>query len=107
MERPWLARPYRFADGIPWDEFRYEIFVPRDKQLISVGGAIRIFGKQPHYIAFICTKAKNRKIRTPQDAMKLSDGNYVKGRNMKEALTNLKQRFPQPDVLLDQQDATF
>lgn len=98
MERKWVARPYRYADGVPWNQDRYEIFVLTAEGMVSVGGAIRSWSHRT--VAFLCPKEVQRKIRTPQDAETRTEGLYVVGASVKEALSQLKWRWPNPDHTL-------
>ena len=94
MEKRFIARPYRYADGVPWNEDRYEIFVWENGKWESVGGAIRKWGGKT--IAFLCIPSSQRDIRTPEQAVRKSDGLYVWGDNVKSALQALKCMYPNP-----------
>jgi hypothetical protein len=101
MDRLWIARPYRYADNVPWNDDRYEIFVLNDKrEWVSVGGALRRWDGQT--VAFLCKKGVNREIRTPQHAQDKTNGNYVFGTNVKRALQTLKWKYPNPEALLEE-----
>jgi hypothetical protein len=109
MERKWVARPYRYADGVPWNEDRYELFVAGEGGLVSIGGAIRSWDHRT--VAFLCPKTLQRLIRSPKDAVNRTDGFYVIGASVKEALMLLKWRWPNPELTLLElaalQDFTF
>lgn len=98
MKKQWVARPYKYADGVPWNEDRYEIFVKENGEWVSVGGAIRRWNQRT--IAFICTKTQQRSIRTPQQAEKETDGLYVWGNSVRSALNTLKWKYPDPATTL-------
>jgi hypothetical protein len=96
MRRRWLARPYAYADGVPWNDGRYEIFIRGSAgDMVSVGGAM--CNRKQGTIAFLCPKSTNRIIRTPLDAANLTDQLYVKAATLKDALTLLKKTFPDPE----------
>jgi hypothetical protein len=101
MEHPWIARPYRYADSVPWNQDRYEIFIRSNGELVSVGGAMRTWNGRT--IAFICRKPANRKIRTPEMAEKETQGMYVWGSSVKAALVTLKWKYSDPEKLLQEQ----
>lgn len=99
-EHRWLARPYKYADGVPWNEDRYEVFVLGDAgTLVSVGGAIRSWDMRT--VAFLCGRTMQRVIRTQQDAVTRTNGLYVIGASVIEALNLLKIRWPRPAQILD------
>lgn len=98
MSKLFIARPYRYADGVPWNEDRYEIFVKDNGQWVSIGGAIRRWDKRT--VAFICTKGAQRWIRTPLQAEQETNGLYVWGNSVREALLTLKWKYPDPTETL-------
>ncbi len=110
MSQRYLARRYRYADNVPWNDDRYEIFVEEDGQLLSIGGAIRTWTNRT--IAFLCTKQEQRWIHTPQEAeQRASGGIFVWGDSVRDALTALKRQYPMPEKILrdvlERENATF
>ena len=99
-EFSWLATPYKYADGIPWNQDRYELFVRSEGQLVSVGGAMRTWNGWT--IAFLCHKGANRRISTPETAESETHGFYVWGCNVKTALVSLKWKYPDPESILQE-----
>jgi hypothetical protein len=100
MEKKWLARPYRYADGVPWNDDRYEVFVEVDegKSWFSIGGAIRSWDQST--VAFLCYKTMQRKVRSPQDAVDRTEGLFVVAPSVRESLHLLKWRWPNPELTL-------
>jgi len=101
MERKWVARPYKYADGVPWNSDRYEIFVTDSHgDWVSVGGAIRSWSGRT--IAFLSTINVNRLVRTPLDAQVMTDGLWVAGDTVRSALKTLKWKYQDPQSLLQE-----
>jgi hypothetical protein len=109
MARRWKASLYKYADGFPWNDDRYEVFILTDAgSWKSVGGAISRRGKTT--VAFLCDRATQRSIRTMHDVVEkaeiciLADG-------VSDALKALRTHYPDPEVMLarakEQADATF
>lgn len=103
MELRWIARPYRYADNVPWNADRYEIFVHVEGEWVAVGGAIRHWSNRT--IAFLCTKTQQRLIRTPYDAEQRSNSLYVMGDTVTDALRTLKWKYPDPLKTLSETEA--
>lgn len=102
MRHLWKASPYKYADGVPWNDDRYEICVRVGGQWIPVGGAIRHWSGRA--VAFLCSKTAQRLIRTPADAAVNSDGHYVMGNTLQETLEALKVAYPDPVLVLREQE---
>ena len=95
----WIARKFKYSDGVPWNDDRYEIFFRTPTgNWASVGGAIRNWKQET--IAFLCTKSSNRIIRTPLQAQEETGGLYVWGSSVMEALIALKEKYPNPREVL-------
>lgn len=94
MRKRWLARKYVYANGVSYNEDRYEIFIWNNGDWVSVGGAIRKWGGKT--IAFLCLPAQQRDIRKPDDVPQRSAGLYIWGETTKAALHTLKSSYPDP-----------
>lgn len=99
MESKWIARPYKYADGVAWNDFRYEIFFRVEDEWVSVGGVMQLKGRV-EAIAFLCRHTSQRYIRSPQHVEREVAGRYVMGDNIEEALRTLKWKYPEPVQLL-------
>jgi hypothetical protein len=98
MDKQWKASPYRYLDGKSWNDDRYEIFVWENGRWVNVGGAIRKWGGKT--IAWLCLPNTKYDIRTPRDAEQKTDGLYVWGVTVKDALNTLKATYPHPSDTL-------
>ncbi len=98
----WVARPYRYADNVPWNDGRYEIFFWQGNGWAPVGGVIKRWDGQT--IAFLCTKTQQRTIRTPAQASSETGGLHSWGVTMKEALQTLRSMYPDPTEVLRQRE---
>lgn len=102
MAKQWKASPYRYADGVPWNSDRFEVFVLGDDgKWKSVGGAISKWGKTT--VAFLCDREKQRTIRTLEDAIDGTEGLCVLEDRLIDALRTLKRTYPDPEAVLAEQ----
>ena len=100
MERKWVAKPYRYADGNCWNENRYEIFYSTpDNKWVSVGGAMRTWKNGT--VAFLADLPVNRQLRTPDQIVNNTMGLHVWGETLIQALSTLKKTFPDPRTVLE------
>jgi hypothetical protein len=102
----WVAKKYKYLDGIAWNSGRYTIFVPdpnKEGELIPVGGAFETHGRGA--IAFLCFASDLPVIKRPLDAERRSEGLYTWGQSLREALAHLKWKYPQPFQILAQRAA--
>jgi hypothetical protein len=98
VEPQWVARPYRYADGMNWNEDRYEIFIWKNQDWVSIGGALK--SRKRGVVAFLCDPAMNRILRSPDDVTKHTEGCYVWGGTLEESLRALKSKYPNPEAVL-------
>jgi hypothetical protein len=103
MAAQFVARPYRYADNVPWNEDRYEIFFWYQGEWIPVGGAIRTWSYRT--IAFVCNRNAQRLIRNPGQAADESGGRFVWGQSVGEALKLFRETFPDPITTLSDAQA--
>lgn len=99
MQKRWIARPYCYADNQAWNPGRKELFIWKDGEWFPVGGAMLIEATG-RSVAFLCTRTANRTIRKPGQVQAESNGLFVLGTSLREALDILKFKYPDPERTL-------
>lgn len=104
MKQAWYARPFKYGDGVPWNDGRWIILAPdSNRKLVEVGGAMSTYNNGT--IAWLCTHNTQEFIRRPEDAERESHGYFVWGQSLMQALKLLKYRYPDPHTTVAELDA--
>jgi hypothetical protein len=100
MELLWHAKRYKYFDGNVWNSGRYEIEVRQsvDQEWVSVGGAITRWGRES--VAYLGTMTTHKMVKNLETARKNTDGLYVEGDTLREALMMLRWKYPDPQEIL-------